>query len=847
MDDRVIRLPPYQYLHVLDTNVNVTRVLSGPQTYTRQDHEKIVAGPFPMLIVPTQSYVVVENPVLKDATSHVVVDQYGQAKLRHGEREIRIATAYPDPFPLYFGERQIGQVEKLTILDANSALRLRANRDFETRAAGDEWLFSGPATYIPRVDEDVVGTLAATIIQTNEALKLRALKKCVDCFGLSREAGEEWLVRSPGMYLPRVDERVVGLVHATILTDKLALFLRALRTFKDIYGVHRKAGEEWLVTAKMAETHVQDVHEAIVGTVAITTLTNRQYCVVVDPIVQGVQMLGTRELRKGETSFFLQPGESLVDNAIQDICILGDDEAVLVQATEKFVDEVNDGDDGMATTTTKTTRVRDAGVKWMVYGPCDYIPPITVKVLEIRRAIPLDANEGIYVRDTKTGNVRAVTGKTYMLQPTEELWAKPLPDEVEELLLQDSYVDAEPYVASMSGVGKRDATRVVTFQVPHNTAIQVYDYSSTQSRIMFGPTLVMLNPEEQFTVIKLSGGVPKEPKAIRTLCLQLGPDFMRDQITVETSDHARLRLTIAYNWHFDVAERDQTTAARIFSVRDFVGDACKTLASRIRGAVAVETFDHFHKHSAQIIRTSIFGMDSTTNKLKAQLVFPANNLCITNVDIQSAEPVDATTRDSLQKSVQLAIEITTKSQEAKAKAIAMKEEEEAKGALVTQQLENQTAAEKARKQLVELSAECSAVEAAGLAVAQAKAKAQAAEIDAEAAVKQAELRVKAQQIEHDSHMLRLKQEHELEVLHAKQMAELEIAKKKQLVDIEADRFKSMMDAIGKETMVEMARVGPDAQVKLLNALGLQGYLITDGKSPVQLLSTAQDLIKNITK
>ena len=41
-------------------------------------------------------------------------------------------------------------------------------------------------------------------------------------------------------------------------------------------------------------------------------------------------------------------------------------------------------------------------------------------------------------------------------------------------------------------------------------------------------------------------------------------------------------------------------------------------------------------------------------------MFPANNLLVvTSIDIQSVEPVDQRTRDSLQKSVQLAIEITT--------------------------------------------------------------------------------------------------------------------------------------------------------------------------------------------
>ena len=56
-------------------------------------------------------------------------------------------------------------------------------------------------------------------------------------------------------------------------------------------------------------------------------------------------------------------------------------------------------------------------------------------------------------------------------------------------------------------------------------------------------------------------------------------------------------------------------------------------------------------------------------KVRDKFVFPANNLTITSVDIQSVEPVDQRTRDALQKSVQLAIEITTASQEASARQV----------------------------------------------------------------------------------------------------------------------------------------------------------------------------------
>lgn len=66
--------------------------------------------------------------------------------------------------------------------------------------------------------------------------------------------------------------------------------------------------------------------------------------------------------------------------------------------------------------------------------------------------------------------------------------------------------------------------------------------------VVFGPELVLLGPEEQFTVLSLSAGRPKRPHARRALCLLLGPDFFTDVITIETADHARLQLQLAYNW-----------------------------------------------------------------------------------------------------------------------------------------------------------------------------------------------------------------------------------------------------------------------------------------------------------
>ena len=63
----------------------------------------------------------------------------------------------------------------------------------------------------------------------------------------------------------------------------------------------------------------------------------------------------------------------------------------------------------------------------------------------------------------------------------------------------------------------------------------------------------------------------------------------------------------------------------------------------------------------------MFGFDQKL-AVRPFLRFEQNSLVISSVDIQSVEPVDQRTRDALQKSVQLAIEITTNSQEATARS-----------------------------------------------------------------------------------------------------------------------------------------------------------------------------------
>jgi len=831
---RLVRLTPHEYVHVLDNNLSITRVEVGPQTFTRMDHEEIVLGPAQLVTVPQGSYCIVLHPLVLNEDGSPAMDAHGQVKLKHGVSEVRLAR---EPFPLYPGEELVGAVKKLEVVAPNEALQLRALQDFEQqlddavifRRAGDEWLFEGPGTLIPRAEVQRVRAVKATVLMPNQALRLRAKTEFVDRSGVTRKTGEEWLVRESqlaaaaakasgkkggrkkgGAYIPAVEEEVCSVVQAYVLTDKRALHLRAGQSFTDVYGTARKAGQEWLVTTEDADAHVPDVCEELVAQVDLTTLTNRQYCVVQDPVDEKkAPQLGTQQVRTN-TSFFLHPGESLV-GGVKPVFVLTEQEALLLSANETFTD-----DEGAS---------RQAGERWMLTGPCDYIPPIEVTVVERREAIPLDKNEGIYVRDTQTGRVRAVIGETYMLKPSEVLWQKTLPAVVEQLL----------------GRGQADRTRLVAFPVPHNSAVQIYNYRSRVARVVFGPELAMLDPDEHFTVLSLSGSKPKKPHQIKAIKLNLGPDFSTDIITVETLDHARLELQLSYNWQFEVDSTSQESAAKLFAVPDFVGDICKLIGSKVRSAVAATTFDHFHRESARIIRASVFGLDEQ-GKVNAKLKVDTNNLTINNIDIQAIEPVDQSTRDSLQKSVYMAIEITTKSQEAAARHEGQRNDQASRGRLERQRIVDEVQAERERSALLQLQAESAAVESSGQAAAEARARAEASKIESEAALRQAELKVEAAQIEFEAEQAQLQRRRSDEIKHKRELNELEVSKAEELAEIEATKFKQLVSAITPETIKAMAAAGPETQAQLLQGLGLKGFVVTDGNSPINLFNTANGMV-----
>jgi major vault protein len=836
----IIRVPLRHYVHIKDSISNITYMLEGPVTYALKSHETIVLDITPNLQLGNNQYVMITNPVSRNDKKEIQHEDFGQVKLKWGEEEIRIDQDYKEPFPLYPGEQVKGRVESFLIVQANEELKLQAVRAFyddvkkKDRHPGDTWMVRGPINFIPRVEVLILEKISALIIKPNTALKVRAVRACTDKYDKPRFAGEEWLIREPGAYLPNVDEEVVDkCVKAYTLTDKRALYLKAACNFTDVYGTKRKAGDEWLVTMENNDTHIQDVNEIFVKLVDITILSSRQYCVIINPVVNGVPQYGKKTLKRGECSFFLQPGELLEDNKTKNVIILDENDALLLKAIEPYEGHT-------------------PGDRWMIKGPCEFILPLELELLEKRKAIPLNENEGIYVRDIFTGQVRVISGQTYLLAAHEELWEKELSPLLEDLLLNQK--SGSVFVAGdvnetgelvykrnqIKNSKEREKWRVVTFQAPANSAVQVFDYKELKARVVFGTEEIKLGPHEEFTILSLSGKKPKVENQIKNLAILLGPDLMTDIIEVETRDHARLKLQLSYSWQFKVDKKNKEEALKLFTINDFIGDACKNLAAKIRGAVSTVPFETFHKNSATIVRSAIFGIENGV--IKNDIKFESNNLYILNVDIQAQEPCDPKTRENLSKSTNLSIQSINAMQKADAEHKQKMIAEDSKGKLQLQKLEDDTHAERQNIEFLKKKVETEAVKTSGNLKAKAYAYAKENEIKGKSMVDQSNLKVQALDIEVMSGLVEEEINIKEDIKRKEQTIDVEIDKLSKLSSIEVSEFTKTINAIGKETIVAMARAGPQVQAKLLGSLGIKSFLITDGKNPINLFNTAKGLV-----
>ncbi|CAD2220888.1 major vault protein-like protein [Angomonas deanei] len=331
----VHRLKAYEYTQVLDNNTSNTFTLLGPLSFTPKEHHHVLHNPKKCIVVPPNHFVTIDNPVVHDnkweeKELNSVDFPFGVvsgnpttirvplgAKCLMGKKEIRFSQA---PFPLIDSEVS-GAVQPMPLLSANDALVLEATEDFEEvrpdktkvkRNEKDRFLFRGPGLYTPQLREKQVGRIKATTVAPNEALHLQVKQTFTDDDGAVRVEGTEWTEKGINLYFIHPFVKLVKVIKSFMLDSVTALKVTALDSFFDeTFKVQRNVGDQWLVQENDVKGEYLPSHMENVQVMELITLTRHQYCVVHNPYKDGKVQRGTREIRTGPCSFFLQPEEIL--------------------------------------------------------------------------------------------------------------------------------------------------------------------------------------------------------------------------------------------------------------------------------------------------------------------------------------------------------------------------------------------------------------------------------------------------------------------------------------------------------------------------------------------------------
>ena len=110
----------------------------------------------------------------------------------------------------------------------------------------------------------------------------------------------------------------------------------------------------------------------------------------------------------------------------------------------------------------------------------------------------------------------------------------------------------------------------------------------------------------------------------------------------------------------------------------------------------------------------------------------------------------------------------------------MRMHQESFGQLERQKIQDEITCEQAKRELYQLLATNASVKTTGAAIAEAKAKADAAKIQGESEVRTSELAMKSVSVEEETELLLSKQEADAEIAHKEELDKLEVEYQKQM-------------------------------------------------------------------
>jgi hypothetical protein len=268
--------------------------------------------------------------------------------------------------------------------------------------------------------------------------------------------------------------------------------------------------------------------------------------------------------------------------------------------------------------------------------------------IEIRgeiNPISLAENEGVYVRNIRTGTIRTVTGpKNFLPDPTN--------DAIVERSLSEK-------VEGLYKLGARDRKKAISIYIAPNHAVMVI--SEKERKVVKGPRSHILGYSEDLETLALSTETPKTDKSLLTTAfLQIEGNKVSDIVRVETQDHVKLDVKVSYRLSFDGQPE------KWFNVNNYVGLLCDHLSSLVRSGVQRHPLEKFYSNSTEIVRDSILGVKKEGEK-RIGRVFDENGMKVYDLEVLNVAVLDETVEDMLTTAQQSAFKLEMSKREAERK------------------------------------------------------------------------------------------------------------------------------------------------------------------------------------
>ncbi|MBK9031232.1 MAG: hypothetical protein IPL61_07840 [Myxococcales bacterium] len=161
-------------------------------------------------------------------------------------------------------------------------------------------------------------------------------------------------------------------------------------------------------------------------------------------------------------------------------------------------------------------------------------------------------------------------------------------------------------------------------------------------RVEVGPATVLLDYDESLEVLALSTGVPKtSARVVETPYLRIANNHVADLVEVETLDHVRVELHLAYRVDFE------GDPLRWFAVADYVKLVCDHARSLLKGHARRHKVEDLYATAADQIRDVVLG--AAVDGARPGLAFAANGMRVVDLEVHQVVLGDAQIRELLEQ------------------------------------------------------------------------------------------------------------------------------------------------------------------------------------------------------